>query len=331
MMMKKVLYAPSEVATMITAGKTLILAGESKLLKQLPPGNWIGGTIPYFMTESGGTISQEQIYVTELPAAVTDCAIKTYTTANLANVYQDPSSNGFSVIIIPSGSPVHVDFALHAPGYDLFATRPLVGWISGTHLDDIGRVPPEVFCGLNPQPLTDAAVVMHVGLPDNTYANLKIVNIFAPGTGDTITFSASGMSATSAMINGAKQNFAAYLQANNIDTKMPLVANYNGAMINTSFQAVDPVTQTVKFYAPVFEGVEYKLAKPITDYVNSFNRQLPRDDVDAIFFSCNCILNFLYSDLEGKQTGGVTGPITFGEIAYQLLNQTMVYLMISKI
>ena len=30
--------------------------------------------------------------------------------------------------------------------------------------------------------------------------------------------------------------------------------------------------------------------------------------------------------LEGKKTGAFTGPITFGEIAYQLLNQTLVYL-----
>jgi hypothetical protein len=43
-------------------------------------------------------------------------------------------------------------------------------------------------------------------------------------------------------------------------------------------------------------------------------------------FACNCILNFLYSGLEGKITEGMYGPITFGEIAFQLLNQTLVYL-----
>jgi hypothetical protein len=47
-----------------------------------------------------------------------------------------------------------------------------------------------------------------------------------------------------------------------------------------------------------------------------------------IIFSCNCILNYLYSGLKGKKTAGITGPATFGEIAYQLLNQTMVYLRI---
>ena len=43
-------------------------------------------------------------------------------------------------------------------------------------------------------------------------------------------------------------------------------------------------------------------------------------------YSCNCILNYLYGDLEGKKTGGFTGPVTFGEIAYILLNQTLVKL-----
>jgi hypothetical protein len=33
----------------------------------------------------------------------------------------------------------------------------------------------------------------------------------------------------------------------------------------------------------------------------------------------------LYSELEGKKTASIIGPITFGEIAYQLLNQTLVY------
>jgi len=42
-------------------------------------------------------------------------------------------------------------------------------------------------------------------------------------------------------------------------------------------------------------------------------------------------LNYLYSGLEGKKTGNVTGPITFGEVAYQLLNQTMVYMTIENI
>lgn len=47
-------------------------------------------------------------------------------------------------------------------------------------------------------------------------------------------------------------------------------------------------------------------------------------------FACNCILNYLYSELEGKKVPTMLGPMTFGEIAYQLLNQTLVYLTIGR-
>ena len=42
-----------ETKKLIENGKTLYLAGEEALLKSLPKGNWIGGTIPYFMDTDG--------------------------------------------------------------------------------------------------------------------------------------------------------------------------------------------------------------------------------------------------------------------------------------
>ena len=55
------------------------------------------------------------------------------------------------------------------------------------------------------------------------------------------------------------------------------------------------------------------------------------DKRSDIVLSCNCILNHLCSELEGKKTGEITGPVTFGEVAYQLFNQTMVYLTVSDL
>ncbi len=56
-------------------------------------------------------------------------------------------------------------------------------------------------------------------------------------------------------------------------------------------------------------------------------QQVPAD-IGAVAFSCNCILDDLYSELAGKRTGIFTGPVTFGEIAYQLVNQTLAYLVV---
>jgi hypothetical protein len=144
----------------------------------------------------------------------------------------------------------------------------------------------------------------------------SIFLIFSNKGGDIITFPEDGFSAGDVMVNGGKRNLVDYLLEKNADTCLPLVADYCGAMINISFQGLDQTKKIVDFYAPV------------NDYVSAFEQLMPKDNVDRIAFSCNCILNYLYSNLEGKHTGGVTGPITFGEIAYQLLNQTLAYITI---
>lgn len=325
------LHEVAEVKAMIANGKQLLLAGEEALLKQLPAGNWIGGSIPYFMTEQGGLSTQYLIYATELPDFIATTSIKVYNAATLANVYQDMPPNGFSVIIIPAFSATHLDFALHAPEYPGFASRPLIGWISGVHLHDMGQVAPKVFNGQTKTMLEDGAVVIHVTLPPDKVAEVGILNIFEQSDGDTITFPQNGFNAREAYINGVPLNFAEYLVKNRLDTDLPLVADYFGAMVNVSFEHLDLMNQEVRFYAPVFTGVPYKHAKPIDNYVEQFTSRVPLHLDQLPTFSCNCILNYVYSELEGKRTGDITGPITFGEVAYQLLNQTMVYLTITDL
>ena len=61
------LYETEHIQKLITSGKKLILAGDEAVLKKLPRGNWIAGTIPYFMDKDGGKFSKEMIYATVLP------------------------------------------------------------------------------------------------------------------------------------------------------------------------------------------------------------------------------------------------------------------------
>lgn len=325
--MGQVMYSVEEVKQLIAQGRKLLLAGDEKLLRQLPPGDWIGGTIPYFMTDEGGTCSREKIYVSELPSFVLKTEITIYDEETIPKVYSDTPDHGFSVIIIPAKSNTHLSFALNAPNYEGFAIHPLVGWISGFHLDDLGRGKAMVFSGAGPEALAEGAVVMHVTLPRNKVADIGIINIFEQGEGDNITFGSDGFSAKAAYINGRKRNLGEYISEKHLDKRLPLVADYCGAMINTSFQEGDDREEGVRFYAPVFSGLRYRHAKPVEDPVGRFAALMPADVGDQILFSCNCILNYLYCELEGKQTE-ITGPATFGEIAYQLLNQTMVYLRI---
>ena len=317
------------VKALIRAGRRLLLAGDEHVLATLPTGNWIGGTIPYFMTEQGGAFTKELIYVTELPSDVTNVAVKEYDERTISNVYTDMAVNGLSFILVPALTKTHLAFALNAPAFPGFASRPLVGWVSGVDLADFGKVSPRVFNGVTGRNLTEGALVMHLALAGNRSAEVDIVNLFTQGKGDSIRFAEDAFSAKQVIVNGVTQPFAHYLKEKNVDTRLPLVADFSGAMINTSFQGVDESTGTVSFYAPVFAGMEYKLGATEGDYVSSFARRLSQKQEKDVLFSCNCILNYLYAGLEGKRTGNVTGPVTFGEIAYQLLNQTLVYVKLT--
>ena len=328
--MKQVLFESNDVAKMITAGKRLLLAGDERVLRSLPAGTWIGGTIPYFMGEQGGIFTKDKVYVTELPDFILKTEIKVYDSNNIHQVYSDAPLHGFSFIIIPASCDTHYTFALNAPNFPAFAVRPLIGWIAGGALTG-SRAKPRIFNGLNNSVSDNGAVVMHVELPANKLAEIDIINIFEQGDGDTITFPRDGFSATTAFINGRPVNFTEYLREKEIDTRLLLIANLYGANINVSFKNIDYTKKQVDFYSPVFAGLRYKIAKTVDDYFETFISNVPENAGENVFFACNCIVNFKNAGLEGRKFANFTGPITFGEIAYQLMNQTLVYMTIQDI
>jgi len=323
----KSLLSLHEAVALIQSGKNLLISGDESLLAALPNGNWIGGTIPYFMCEEGCLSTRERLQVAVLPGDITAATVRFYEAGQLPSIPTDYLPNGFSYIVIPAFSEAHRRFAEDCASWPGVFDSPLIGWIAGVDLGDIGKSLPKVFNGQTGESSIAHAAVMHLGLPKSQFAQANIINLFAQGSGDTLTFPAAGFEASDCFVNGEKRNFAEYIAARHIDTHLPLVANYTGAMINVSFQEVDPQAGIVRFYAPIFPGVEYKLADPVEDYESAFCSELHTRQIEPLF-TCNCILNYLYAKLEGKKTGGLVGPITFGEIAYMLLNQTLVYLTI---
>jgi len=323
----KTLMTVQEASKLILAGKKMIIAGDENLLAKLPHGEWIGGTIPYFMSENGGLHTQEQVQAAVLPDVAVSANIRAYGEGELERIPADYASHGFSYVLIPAFTGTHKKFAQYCSTWPGVFDRPLVGWIAGVNVQDIGKILPKTVNGKNGEISPSNAVVMHVELPANTIAKAYIINLFSQSNGDTITFPASGFEVTECTINGKPQSLAGYIVSQKIDQKLPLVADYMGAMVNVSIQAVDTTGGKVSFYAPVFQGIEYKFALPVADYEAAFLEKLGSRQIHPVF-SCNCILNYLYAHLEGKKTGDIVGPMTFGEIAYMLLNQTMVYLTI---
>lgn len=326
------LYSVAEVAAMLAAGETLILAGEERLLAALPQGDWIGGTTPYFMTaEAGGTQDHDRIFVQRMPAIASVAWVGMLDRAALPGMAALGPDNGYTILLIPGHSDVHSDFALHGIEWPDMFRRPVVGWVTGVAGNAAATARPRVFDGRNGRSADDAAVVLHVALPDTAFARADIVNLFVPDMdGPVLTFGDdTRFTVEHVLVDGVPTRLVDHITANGLDTRLPLVADYNGAMINVATAGIDEATGKVTFFAPVYRHIQYRFARPIEDYARQFAEQLgqPRGEV---VFSCNCILNYLYAGLEGQQTGVMTGPVTFGEIAYVLLTQSMVYLVIEQ-
>ncbi len=310
-----------ETAKFIEDGKLLHIAGTEALLKKLPKGKWVGGSTEYFMAKDGSKISNEFLFVTEFPYEA--FSIKAYSAADIENVAVDAFDNGFSILIIPFDSAVHRKYAQNADGFKDMFMKNIVGWISGLNLGVVGQTPIAVR-GTDASIYSDEAVALHLGLPSNKTARVNIINIFSQDeSSPVITFAEEGFSVTKCFIDGKETVLADYIAQNKIDIKLPLVGDYAGNGINISFKTIE--NGVVNFYAPVFNHIQYRIAKNIEDYEKEFHNKIAGFKEVKTEFSCNCILNFLHGELEGKNIETFEGPITFGEIAYQLVNQTLVY------
>lgn len=315
----------TEAANRIETGAVMVIAGAEELLEQLPRGNWIGGTTVYFVTDQGGEVVRDRLFCTTFPQA-TGAIPRHVGVSDLPGIASGYQVGGFTMIMIPAFSIAHSEFAVEGQGYPDLFNQPLAGWVTGVHLDELGTRAPMVFDGLTGKGFDEGAVLLHVALPEGATVELDILNIFAQGDQPELTFKfkEGGFSAKTVEVEGREVGLADYIKEKNIDIRLPFVANYSGALVNVSVQSVDDVTGEVKFYAPVVAGMEYKLARALGSYSQAFAKVSEAGTVAQC--SCNCILNYLYGELEGKKTGGFTGPVTFGEIAYILLNQTLVRL-----
>jgi hypothetical protein len=310
---------------LISDNKVLHIAGSESLLRKLPKGNWIGGSTEYFMAKDGGKVSGELLFVTELPCK--NFTIKSYSVDNIRNVADDTFDNGFSIVIVPFDSAVHKEYAQNAAEYNNMFLRNVAGWVAGLNLNVAGQAPIAVN-GVTGQVLTNDAAALHLEVADGKKVSIGIINIFEQDENSPlIEFKEEGFSVKKCFIDGKETLFADYISQNAIDTKHPLVGDYSGTGINVSIKSI--ADGVVNLYAPVFSGIKYRMAKGISDYENVFNSRLKEFKDTNAAFACNCILNFLYGELEGKSIHGFLGPITFGEIAYQLVNQTLVYVTVS--
>lgn len=321
------LVSVNEANALISQGRILHIAGDETALRGLKRGQWIGGTIPYFLTDHGGVVERERVFVTELPAAVTSVETRLIDIGHIPAITTDAPRSGFSIVIAPGMSDIHTTYGLTANSIPGIHESPVVGWISGVHLSEIGLITPKVVDGVSGTFADNRIVVMHAHLPRNKTAVIGAINVFEQGDGDEIIFSSPSFSAGPCLINREPDDFYAYAIRRRLNLDLPLITELSGLKINVSFQALDHEHRRVNFYAPVMKGKIYRQAAPLSDYREALRRAVKHFTLKPDF-SCNCILNYVHGQLEGREPLPITGPATFGELAHVLVNQTLVYLTV---
>ena len=324
--MKNLFLTVEAAADLVASGAVAFISGPEVLLRSLPKGRWIGGTTAYFITEAGGVVCEDRLF-----CAVFDEALRARTAIlpadKLGGVTEGRFRHGLTCIIAPALSETHQRYALEGPALPALYDQPVFGWVAGVRLEQTGTLLPKVFDGVTGLASCDGLATLWVELPLALEADLDIVNLFAEGDGDVISFMEAGFTVGDCLVNGRSVNFARYLSEGRLDTRSPLIADYAGAVINVSFQEIDADAGQVRLYAPVVPGVSYRLARSVDEHALPYAYAGPPEEA-ATMLSCNCILNFLYAGLEGRAAGGYLGPVTFGEFAYILLNQTLVRLAV---
>ena len=321
------LVTVAQANVLIDAGKTLHVAGDETALRLLHRGRWIGGTIPYFLTTTGGVVEKQKVFVTRLPDDVIHASTRLIDIGRIPAVATEAPRNGFSIVIVPGMSEIHTTYALTAPGIPGIYEHPIIGWIAGVHLDDLGKVTPKVFDGVTGEVSDNRIVVMHAAISSGKRAKIGTINLFTPGSGDEIVFPQHSFSVKECTINGQADDFYDYAIRNALDVKLPLITDLSGVGLNVSFQAIDAESRTVKFYAPVIRDRVYRQAAPLLDYRAALVGAIEKLHIEPVL-ACNCILNYQYGRLEGPQFIPMPGPATFGELAHVLMNQTLVYLQL---
>ena len=328
------LFSVDEVAAMIQKGDSLLLAGNSDLLKTLPKGKWIAGITSQFIEKGKELVfTSEKIFVHNVTDIAADIKLKVYDASSICNIYDDAFENGFSVLIMPFHCHVKTEYALNCMNYSNFASRSVCGWISitPTYTGDSKDVS-LVFSGESGLSYDNAGVVMHIALPPDKYSEIHTFNPFVYEDGDVLVFEESGQQVENVLVNGVKQNFRQYLIDKQIGRSLAdcnvLAGDYEGVIINATISPEFEFDRKkyISFGNPVFKGIMYRFTK--LNHDRAYNKMNQIDD--EIVFSFSCITNHEVPNVFLKYLTHTNGPFVYGEIAYFLLNHSTVYVTVGS-
>ena len=331
------LYTVAEVNAMIEKGDILLLAGDSVLLSQLNKGKWICGSTSRFIEMGKEPIcDRNRIFVHNLTDIAEEIKLDFYDASTIKNIYEDAFENGFSVLITSPFSDVVGEYTNNCSKYTNFGSRALCGWAVVTSIYSEYELIDEslIFSGIDAKSYNQGAVVMHVGLPTDKFAEIHVFSPYnQPKEGDIITFEENKQFFEYALINGKRQNFRNYLEEIQKAQKREvtvfpyrcLIGNYEGIVMNVAL-ATEKDKEYVTLGASVYKGIEYRLSN--TDIIDF--ESMKKNLCGEIVFSLSCVNNFMKKEIFKNSLTQMNGPFTYGELAYYMMTNATIYVTVGK-
>ena len=325
--MENKLYTKDEVKTFILQGRVMLLAGSPRALEGLPAGKWIAGSTVYFI-DKVGLKDEERIFVYDFTNIAKDVFLEVFDENNINKIAFNSFETGFTLVTMPMDTLVLENFSKNSLSYDGIFDYPVAGFVAGVDIEKIGVEKSVVVSGMDGKLLYDKAAVMHVKVSNDYYVHSEILNFdeIEPDSPE-IVFPKTSYVQSSCLIDGKQGNIANLFRTLPFE-RQKLVQNQCGALINRESVSINSLKKEVQFYAPVVAGEKYRLGRKRENYIDGFNKKL--NTKNNVLLCLSCIMYYLHGDFEGKKFS-YNCIITYGEIAYQLLNKTVVTVEVEKI
>mgnify|MGYP000848624590 CR=1 FL=1 len=335
-MEQRAYYSIREVTEMICNERILVLSALDEYLAVLPTGNWIGGSANRIKDLTYNDQGEPLlIQVNDLTQWVRSIHINSYQSFNFDSIDTDSYSNGFSIIIIPAFSSIHLSFAIYKATISLPLKQPIIGWVAGSDCGTDAMRESVVIDGSTGEFYPERVVVMHCALQDGYKAWYDIINPFEVDyTQPRFKFQRSsfnitecsvlerGRSAdlTSEEIERAKNSritFKEYAAEHGLLLRkaFPFITEIRGEKVPLAIMLMDE-GRGIVCASPTIPGLEYSVAKYATD-----EEFLCSTHSDTAILTIHCI-NTLYS--------APSDIASYGEVARYLYNLVTIRLHISK-
>jgi hypothetical protein len=328
---RRAVAGTAKVAKLIKAGHILVLAGAEQDLASLPAGNWIGGTASCFLVDGRLVRAEGTLIYADFSAAALKAELRPLNDRQIQELSSYYPDNGFAVIIMPGQSALLQATATSMPDWPGLYNAPLAGWVSAVPLDQLGHMQPKVFCG-NGTPRQDIAALMYVTLPCEMFAALNIINPFDTPSRTSLRFSTGGYQIPGlCLLDGQRADLTRLIANGSIDPSPPLTADRDGALLNNSIIASDPASGMLTFLSPVDPSLTYRFAEPPPVFQDAFARAARGVDLPGAVLSSICAAGLHRLTEEIRPMLPAIAPVTFGQIGYTVLTQTIACLSLSRL